>query len=221
MKQIILFILLGAMAHVVSAQKYSFMLKGDIINVKDGKVLLYSPVDSVKVLLATEMKDGLFTLAGELDEPGLYTLDVAGARFSIVLDGKEMTLYGDYLQPDTKLLKGSPAVKTRLELERLYYENFDMMVNEGLEKYYEMTENEQKQSDQAEEFIGQVIRDASSNWRTHLLEFVKTQPDDLYFPVLLMREVRQGIEWGKKAYEALTPKMQASQPGRLLKEMLK
>ena len=209
------------MAHVVSAQKYSFMLKGDIINVKDGKVLLYSPVDSVKVLLATEMKDGLFTLAGELDEPGLYTLDVAGARFSIVLDGKEMTLYGDYLQPDTKLLKGSPAVKTRLELERLYYENFDMMVNEGLEKYYEMTENEQKQSDQAEEFIGQVIRDASSNWRTHLLEFVKTHPDDLYVPVLLMREVRQGIEWGKKAYEALTPKMQASQPGRLLKEMLK
>ena len=132
-----------------------------------------------------------------------------------------MTLYGDYLQPDTKLLKGSPAVKTRLELERLYYENFDMMVNEGLEKYYEMTENEQKQSDQAEEFIGQVIRDASSNWRTHLLEFVKTHPDDLYVPVLLMREVRQGIEWGKKAYEALTPKMQASQPGRLLKEMLK
>ena len=66
-----------------------------------------------------------------------------------------------------------------------------------------------------------MIRDASSNWRTHLLEFVKTHPDDLYVPVLLMREVRQGIEWGKKAYEALTPKMQASQPGRLLKEMLK
>lgn len=25
-------------------------------------------------------------------------------------------------------------------------------------------------------------------------------------------------EWGKKAYEALTPKIQASQPGRLLKK---
>lgn len=221
MRQIILCIVLGVMTHVVSAQKYSFTLKGDIINVKDGKVQLYSPVDSVKALLTTEMKDGLFTLAGELDAPGLYTLNVAGARFSIVLDGKEMILYGDYLQPDTKLLKGSPVVKTRLALDRLYYESFDMMINEALGKYYEMTENGQKQSEEAEKFIGKAIRDAGANWRAHLLDFVKTHPDDLYVPVRLMQEVKRGSDWGKKAYEALTPKMQASQPGRLLKEMLK
>ena len=207
MKQVVLFILLSIMAHAASAQKYSFTLKGDIINVKDGKVCLYSPVDSVRALLTTEMKDGLFTLAGELDEPGLYTLDVAGARFAIVLDGREMMLYGDYLEPDTKLLKGSD------------YESFDMVVNEGLGKYYEMVENEQ--IEEAEGFIGRVIRDASTNWRTHLLEFVKTHPDDLYIPVRLMEEVKKASEWGKKAYEALTPKIQASQPGRLLKEMLK
>lgn len=220
MRQIILCIVLGVMTHVVSAQKYSFTLKGDIINVKDGKVQLYSPVDSVKALLTTEMKDGLFTLAGELDEPGLYTLDVAGAQFSIVLDGKEMTLYGDYLQPDTKLLKGSPAVKTRLALDQLYYESFDLLVNEALDKYYEMTKNGQERSEEAEEFMGKAIRDAGTNWRAHLLDFVKTHPDDLYVPVRLMQELKQGSEWGKKAYEALTPKMQDSQPGRLLKGML-
>ena len=131
MKQVVLFILLSIMAYAASAQKYSFTLKGDIINVKGGKVCLYSPVDSVRALLTTEMKDGLFTLAGELDEPGLYTLDVAGARFAIVLDGREMMLYGDYLEPDTKLLKGSDAVKTRLALDQLHYESFDMVVNEG------------------------------------------------------------------------------------------
>ena len=128
-------------------------------------------------------------------------------------------LYGDYLEPDTKLLKGSDAVKTRLALDQLHYESFDMVVNEGLGKYYEMIENEQ--IEEAEGFIGQVIRDASANWRTHLLEFVKTHPDDLYVPVRLMEEVKKASEWGKKAYEALTPKIQASQPGRLLKEMLK
>ena len=219
MKQVVLFILLSIMAYAASAQKYSFTLKGDIINVKGGKVCLYSPVDSVRALLTTEMKDGLFTLAGELDEPGLYTLDVAGARFAIVLDGREMMLYGDYLEPDSKLLKGSDAVKTRLALDQLHYESFDMVVNEGLGKYYEMIENEQ--IEEAEGFIGQVIRDASANWGTHLLEFVKTHPDDLYVPVRLMEEVKKASEWGKKAYEALTPKIQASQPGRLLKEMLK
>ena len=58
MKQVVLFILLSIMAHAASAQKYSFTLKGDIINVKDGKVCLYSPVDSVRALLTTDMKDG-------------------------------------------------------------------------------------------------------------------------------------------------------------------
>ena len=47
MKQVVLFILLSIMAHAASAQKYSFTLKGDIINVKDGKVCLYSPVDRI------------------------------------------------------------------------------------------------------------------------------------------------------------------------------
>ncbi len=64
MKQTILFILLGFMLNAALAQKYSFRLKGDIINAEDGKVALYSPADSVHALLRTDIKDGLFALAG-------------------------------------------------------------------------------------------------------------------------------------------------------------
>lgn len=220
MKQIILFVLLGMVMNVAVAQKYSFTLKGDIINVKDGKVELYSPEDSLNVLLATDMKDGLFTLSGKLAEPGYYTLVVAGVKFPIVLDGKQMTLYGNYLEPETKLLKGSPAVKTRLTLDELYFETFDMLVNEALNKYYQMTENGQKQSDKADEFIGKAIQDAGKNWRTHFLKFIKEHPDDLYVPVRIMKEMGKNIDWGKEAYELLTPEIQASQPGRLLKRNL-
>ena len=96
MKQVILFVLLGMGWNILSAQKYTFKLNGDIINVKDGKVKLFSPTDSVNVLLGTEMKNGVFTLSGKLNEPGYYILNVAGVKFPIVMDGKDMILYGDY-----------------------------------------------------------------------------------------------------------------------------
>lgn len=43
-----------------------------------------------------------------------------------------MILYGDYLNR-IPLLKGSDAVKTRLALDQLHYESFDMVVNEDWE----------------------------------------------------------------------------------------
>lgn len=220
MKQVILFVLLGFVLNTSMAQKYAFKLKGDIINVKDGKVELYSPVDSVNALLSTGMKDGIFTLSGKLEEPGYYILNVAGVKFPVVLDGKDMTLYGDYLLPDTKLLKGSPGVKTRLEKERLYHETFETQVNDSLTKYYRMTENGQKPSAEAEVFMMNAIQKASGSWRDALLEFFKQHPDDLYIPILIVQEMGKNVAWGQKAYDLLTPKVQASQPGRLLKKAL-
>ena len=220
MKQIVLFILLFFSVHVSWAQKYSFTLKGDIINVKDGKVQLFSPVDSVKALLTTEIKNGLFMLTGELEEPGYYVLKVAGVKFPMVMDGKDMILYGDYLAPDTKLLKGSPGVRTRLEKDRLYNQTFERQVSDSLSKYYEMTENGQKPSIEAEQFMMKAIQKASKDWKETLLHFCKQNPGDLYVPLLIMREMGKDVEWGKRAYEVLTPEMQASQPGRLLKGML-
>ena len=84
-----------------------------------------------------EKRQDYSRLSGEpLMSPTLYMLAWREPG-AIVLDGREMMLYGDYLEPDTKLLKGSDAVKTRLALDQLHYESFDMVVNEGLGKYYE------------------------------------------------------------------------------------
>lgn len=220
-RQVILFVSLVILTNAALAQKYTFTLKGDIIHVKDGKVQLYSPVDSVKALLTTEMKDGLFTLAGELNEPGFYILNVEGVVFPVVLDGKEMTLYGNYLEPDTKLLKGSAVVKTRLELDRLYDETFTARLNEALEVFYQMTENGEKSSGEAGKFISKAMLDASNNWKTHFLDFIKMHPDDLYIPMRIMDEMGTDTVWGQKAYNLLSPKIQASQPGKLLEKLLK
>ena len=221
MKQVILFVLLGVAWNTVVAQKYVFKLKGGIINVKDGKVELFSPTDSVTMLLGTEMKDGIFTLSGELDEPGYYVLKVAGVKFPIVMDGENMILYGDYLAPDTKLLKGSSGVKTRLEKDRLYSQTFENQVSDSLDKYYEMTGNGQEPSLEAEQFMMKAIQKASRDWKETLLLFCKEHLGDLYIPLLIMQEMGKDVEWGKRAYEVLTPEVQVSQPGRLLKKMLK
>lgn len=220
MKQVVLFVFLGFVLNTGMAQKYVFKLKGDIINVKDGKVDLYSPTDSVNALLSADMKGGIFVLSGKLDESGYYILNVAGVKFPIVLDGKDMTLYGDYLLPDTKLLKGSPGVKTRLEKDRLYYEIFETQVNDSLIKYYQMTENGQKVSAEAENFMMNVIQKASRDWKKSLLVFFEQHPNDLYVPILIIQEMGKDIAWGQKAYDLLTPNVQASQPGRLLKKAL-
>lgn len=221
MKQTILFILLGFMLNAALAQKYSFRLKGDIINAEDGKVALYSPADSVHALLRTDIKDGLFALAGKLKEPGYYILDVSGAKFPIILDSKEMTHYGDYLEPDTKLLKGSPSVKTRLEKDRLYYQTQELPLQHAIEKFYQMAENGDNLSENADDFMRKNIQKIHREWEETLLDFVRQHPDDLYIPVLIIQEINTGnIEWGQKAYGLLTPKMQNSQPGRLLKQAL-
>ena len=65
------------------------------------------------------------------------------------------------------------------------------------------------------------IQKIHREWEETLLDFVRQHPDDLYIPVLIIQEINTGnIEWGQKAYGLLTPKMQNSQPGRLLKQAL-
>lgn len=220
MKQMILFVLLGMTLNVAAAQKYFFTLKGDILHAKGGKVELYSPEDSVNVLLCTDIKDGIFTLSGELNEPGYYYLYIAGVKFPILLDGEDMILYGDCWEPDTRLLKGSPGVKTRLALDDLYGKTYQKEVEKASEVYRKMTDDGKKQSNEAEDFINKAVEKAREDWRMCLLDFAKKHPDDLYVPVFVLMEMGDNVAWGKKAHEFLTPEIKASQPGRLLKQRL-
>lgn len=195
---------------------YAFALKGDIINAKDGKVELYSPTDSVNPLLSTEIKEGMFFLKGRLEERGYYILNISGVKYPIVLDAREMTLYGNNLQPDTKLLKGSPAVETRLALDKLRQEKYEDKLQEGLQK---LLRNEDGVEDNGA-LIGELLASVGEVWTDSLLDFVRSHPGELYVPVYVMREMGNDVELGRRVYDLLSPEIQRSQPGRLLKHAI-
>ena len=54
-----------------------------------------------------------------------------------------------------------------------------------------------------------------------ILAYVKEHANDLYMPVFIEDQLSEyDYDWGKRGYDLLSPEMQASQPGRLLKEKL-
>lgn len=220
MKQVILLVLLGMLASAAAPVGYDFKLRGDIINVNTGKVVLYSPEDTLQALLSTEMKDGQFVLSGRLEEPGLYLLEIAGQKLPIVLDGSDMTLYADLLELSTKLLKGSPALKTRLALEKILREKYEQRLNGVVEKYYELTENGKKKSSEAEVYVSNGFKEAWIYRRELIFEFIQQHPDDLYLPVFIREDMGKSLDYGTKAFDLMSPRLQASQPGRLLKKYL-
>lgn len=220
MKQVILLVLLGILASAATPEGYDFKLRGDIINENTGKVMLYSPEDTLQALLSTDMKDGQFVLSGRLEEPGLYLLEITGQKLPIVLDGSDMTLYADRLGLSTKLLKGSPALKTRLALEKILREKYEQRLNGVVEKYYELTENGEKQSPEAEAYVANGFKEAGIYRRELIFEFIRQHPDDLYLPVFIREDMGKSYDYGKKAFDLMSPRLQASQPGRLLKKNL-
>ena len=78
-----------------------------------------------------------------------------------------MTLYGDYLEPDTKLLKGSPSVKTRLEKDRLYYQTQELPLQHAIEKFYQMAENGDNLSENADDFMRKNIQKFIGSGKRH------------------------------------------------------
>lgn len=221
MKLLIEILLLLLTMQGTKAETYRFRLQGDVIHINAGQVALFSPADSVNALLTAEMSEGLFTLQGRLKEPGLYRLNIAGKWLPIVLDGTDMRLYTDYLEPDTKLLKGSPAIRIRLALERELREKYEARLNEVANAFYASTqEGEGITADAEAQFVAGIR--ACGDYRKELIrEFIKSHPDDLYLPVFMLEEMGKNRAWGREAYELLSPRAKASQPGRLLEEAVR
>lgn len=215
MKRLIWFIILGCVACGSAPDGYRFKLKGDLINVDTGSVKL--SVQS-RVLFSAVMSEGQFVLSGILEEPGIYTLDVAGRKTPIVLDGGDMELITDYLLIDTRYLKGSPAVKTRLDVERMLREEYDPGVNAILTTLAAKTKNGPDPLAQQE--ADNEMKEQNARRARLILDYVKEHPDELYMPVFIREQVNGDYAWGMNAYELLSTRIQSSQPGRLLKAYL-
>lgn len=197
------------------SSRYQFSLKGNIEGVKYGTVFLMTPGDSSIVLYKTDLEGGKFELKGELDEPRQVILKVNRRQTYFFMDGTNMEIYCPYSALSDKHIKGSPANNLAAEYDKLaqegYYKEFNQLMNE----YKELLDvGDQKAAD---EKMTQALKMDDKRFEL-TRNFVKQHPDNMYSAYISGIVKEESYEKGKELYDLLTPKIQASFYGRLLKQ---
>lgn len=220
MRIFIWMLLLVCVACAGKPKGYSFKLKGDFINVDTATVRLFSPGDEPRLLASASMKDGKFLLQGTLAEPGYYIIRVGDRKVGIVLDAPEMFWPSDYMMVDARYLKNSPAMKTQLEILGLIRETYEMPTR-ALFDEYNVKAGGGNLSPELQKELDELAAQKFAQRGELILNYVKEHANNLYMPVFIQDQlVEYDYAWGMRGYELLSPEMQDSQPGRLLKEYL-
>lgn len=215
MKALIVFWLICCVGCARQSSCYQFSLKGNLEGVKYGKAFLMTTGDSSKVLFSTDLEEGKFELKGELDEPGQFILKVNRRQIYVLLDGKDMEISCPYSTLNDRYLKGSPANDLAVEYDKLvqegYYKKFNDLVNE----YKVLLDaGDQKMAD---EKMTQALKMEDKRFEL-TRDFVKQHPDNIYSAYISDVVKSESHEKGKELYDLLTPKIQSSYFGRLLKQ---
>ncbi len=197
------------------SSRYQFSLKGNIEGVKYGTVFLMTPGDSSIVLYKTDLEGGKFELKGELDEPRQVILKVNRRQTYFFMDGTNMEISCPYSALSDKYIKGSPANDLAAEYDKLaqegYYKEFNQLMNE----YKELLDaGDQKAAD---EKMTQALKMDDKRFEL-TRNFVKQHPDNMYSAYISGIVKEESYEKGKELYDLLTPKIQTSFYGRLLKQ---
>ena len=197
------------------SSRYQFSLKGNIEGVKYGTVFLMTPGDSSIVLYKTDLEGGKFELKGELDEPRQVILKVNRRHTYFFMDGTNMEISCAYSELSDKYIKWSPANDLAAEYDKLaqegYYKEFNQLMNE----YKELLDaGDQKAAD---EKMTQALKMDDKRFEL-TRNFVKQHPDNMYSAYISGIVKEESYEKGKELYDLLTPKIQASFYGRLLKQ---
>lgn len=221
MRIFICLLLLGCVACAGKPKGFDFQLKGDFINADTATVALYTLEDESRLLLSAKMRDGKFVLKGTLPEPGNYLIKIGDIRTEIVLDAPDMFWPSDYLMADTRYIKNSPATKTLLDVYGLIRERYELPTRALYEEYSAKIGENGALSPELEKELEEKAHENFVQRGELILDYAREHSNDLFMPVFIKEQMSgYDYQWGKKGYELLSPEMQASQPGRLLKAYL-
>lgn len=214
MRLFIIFLVIGCISCTRSS-RYPFCLKGDIDGIKYGKAFLITPGDSAKVLFTTDLDQGKFEIKGELDEPRQVILKINRRQTYFFMDGKDMVISCPYISLSDKYLKGSPAndlsaVYNQL-IQKGYYQEFNILLGE----YKELSEAGNQKG--ADEKMTQALKMEDKRFEL-TREFVSRHPDNIFSAYIADLVKGESYEKGKALYDLLTPEIQNSLYGQLLKK---
>ena len=197
------------------SSRYQFSLEGDLEGVKYGKVFLIAPGDSSKILFSTDLDKGKFEIKGELDEPRQVILKVNRRQTYFFMDGKKMEIACPSGSLSDKYLKGSQANDWAAMYDKLmqkgYYQEFNSLIGE----YKELLDaGDQKKADDK---MTQALEMEDKRFEL-TREFVSQHPDNIFSAFVSDVVKGESYEKGKTLYDLLTPTIQNSLYGQLLKQ---
>ncbi|HJA16073.1 MAG TPA: AhpC/TSA family protein [Candidatus Butyricimonas faecavium] len=214
MKLFIVFLVICCVGCTQSS-RYQFCLKGKIEGVKYGKAFLILPGDTSKILYTTDLDKGKFEMRGELDEPRQVILKVNRRQTYFFMDGEEMEISCPYISLSDKYLKGAPANDLSAVYNQLVQEGYYKEFNTLLGEYKELLDaGDQKGAD---EKLTQALKMEDKRFEL-TQEFVRQHPDNIFSAYISDVVKGESYEKGKALYDLLTPKIQNSFYGQLLKQ---
>lgn len=194
---------------------YQFTLRGELEEVKYGKVFLYEGFGSGEALDSAEIVDGKFLLKSEVVEPGRFTIAVNRKRVVCFLDGEDMVLRGNYDSLKEDCIKGSPANDLDLEYSQLIKKEFTDKRNPLLREYQKVQEmGDRKQGD---DLMTRIL--LLDNDRYELTkEFIQKHPNSVYAAYISTLVTGDIYEQAKELYELLQPTARQYSWGKKLEE---
>lgn len=215
MRGLIVFLIICCVGCTRQNSRYQFCIKGNIDGVKYGKVCLMTSGDSSEMLFSTDLDGGKFELKGELDEPRHFILSVNRKKIYFLMDGRNMEISCPYSSLSDQYVKGSPANDLAAEYNELAQEGYYKKFNNLIDEYkvlldagdQNMADEKMTQALKMEEKYFELTRD-----------FVGQHPDNIFSAYISDIVKGESYEKGKELYGMLTPKMQTSYYGRLLKQ---
>lgn len=197
------------------SSRYQFRLKGCVEGVKYGKVFLMTSEDRSNVLYSVDLENGKFEIKGELDEPGAFILKVNRRVMHFFMDGHEMEISCPYTSLNNKYLKGSPANDLAAKYDEILSEGYYREQNVLLAEYRMALEGgDQKLAD---EKMTQALKLEDKRFEL-TRDFVKQYSDNIFSAYISGLVKEESYEKGKELYVLLTPAIQSSYYGRLLKQ---
>ncbi|MRG48382.1 redoxin domain-containing protein [Chitinophaga sp. SYP-B3965] len=192
---------------------YKFSIDGKIDGITTGKFAVLSTEG--KELLSTPIKEGKFSLKGELKETGQYMIQVNQAKRYCFLDGKEMTLFCSYKNLDATSLKGSPANELYGQYYKMIAEKLGNKISGILSEYRAaLHDGDTVLADQKIDGILQLEAQRYPITK----EFVQANRDNVFAAYIADVVKDESYEKGKELYDILSEQVQQNYFGQLLKQ---
>lgn len=192
----------------------SFVINGNIQGLADGEVKI-TTVQGDQMIVKGAAKNGVFTLNGSVEEPGIYWLTLGKEQPQyIFLENAPIKITGKQSEIKSIQITGSQSHSDFLAFRRTFDPLFANL--NAITLQLQQTPEDKKEA------VMRQYRDAITNLNNTVGQFVASKPSS-YVSVFLLtvtRQVNEDVNELEKRFNLLSPALKASASGKELESYI-